>query len=314
MTAIRSPRGFTLVELLLASAISLTVLAAVLAVAIPAQSAFTVRPEAVDLQQRTRIAVDALAEDLRSAGWVMPLSEEGLGRVFAPVLPYRVGDSAPDPAAGVFYRPGVISIVQLAPQPGTGTLQPVSRTYYLRAAGPDVSQLMRYNGEDGDFPLLDDVAGLAFEFVGEAGVPQAQPPPAGGDRPLATWGPRPPRPADDDPLDEWGAGENCAWTLTDGAAVSRMAPLGDGVTPVTLTADRLTDGPWCPHAADPQRFDLDLLRIRRVAVRLRLQAQAAFRGPAGLLFARPGSAPPARQVPDLEVHVDVAPRSLNRAS
>ncbi len=313
MSSVRSARGFTLLELLIATAIALTVIGSVLTVAVPAQSTFAVRPEAADLQQRTRVAVDALVQDLRAAGTRMPVSAAALDVVFAPVLPYRAGDALPDPAAGVFYRPDVITLVQLAPRPGVELPQPLSRTYYLRTTAPDLSQLMRYNGEDGDFPLLDDVVGLTFDYVGEAAPPGLQPPPDGEDRPLATWGPRPPPVGADDPGDEWGAGESCAWTLVDGAHVSRLTVLGDGVSPVVLGADRLTDGPWCPSAAHPNRFDVDLLRIRRIGVRLRVQAQAAFRGPAGPLFARAGSAPSARQVPDLELRFDVAPRDLTLA-
>ena len=33
-----------------------------------------------------------------------------------------------------------------------------------------------------------------------------------------------------------------------------------------LTAGQLTDGPWCPNATSTNRFDADLLRIRKVRV------------------------------------------------
>jgi hypothetical protein len=72
----------------------------------------------------------------------------------------------------------------------------------------------------------------------------------------------------------------------------------------------LTDGPWCPDAAHADRYDADLLRVRRVRIRLRLQAPAPFRGPAGTLFSRAGTAIDAhRHVPDRVISVDAALRN-----
>jgi hypothetical protein len=75
----------------------------------------------------------------------------------------------------------------------------------------------------------------------------------------------------------------------------------------------LVDGPWCPDEAHPNRFDADLLRVRRIAVTLRVQAaSASLRGPAGTLFVHGGSARSGdRFVPDQEIRFDVTPRNLN---
>jgi hypothetical protein len=75
----------------------------------------------------------------------------------------------------------------------------------------------------------------------------------------------------------------------------------------------LTDGPWCPDATAPGRFDADLLRIRRVGVTLRVEAApASLRGPVGALFARGGSSTSAlMRVPDQELRFDVTPRNMN---
>jgi hypothetical protein len=75
----------------------------------------------------------------------------------------------------------------------------------------------------------------------------------------------------------------------------------------------LTDGPWCPDSISPNRFDADLLRIRRIRVSLRVQSGlASLRGPAGTLFARGGTARAGdRYVPDLTVQFDVTPRNMN---
>ena len=84
-------------------------------------------------------------------------------------------------------------------------------------------------------------------------------------------------------------------------------PLADHVThlelayftesAVPLTPEQLTDGPWFPDAEDRNRFDLDVLRIRRVRVTLRVQASP---GAIGHLLS------------DREITFDVSPRNLNR--
>jgi hypothetical protein len=72
----------------------------------------------------------------------------------------------------------------------------------------------------------------------------------------------------------------------------------------------LTDGPWCPDSNSPARFDSDLLRIRRIRVRLRVQAPRPFRGPAGPLFVYGGDARSTAYVADQEIRFDVAPRNM----
>jgi hypothetical protein len=128
-----------------------------------------------------------------------------------------------------------------------------------------------------------------------------------------SYGPAPPPAGADDLEDEWGPGENCAFRVADGQHIPRLASLR-GTTPVPLSAAVLTDGPWCPDAAHAARFDADLLRIRLVRVRLRLQATAPFRGVEAPLFTYAGTASDIRRyVPDLEVRIDVAPRNWNAA-
>jgi hypothetical protein len=82
---------------------------------------------------------------------------------------------------------------------------------------------------------------------------------------------------------------------------------------VKLAAAQLTDGPFCPNNTDGNRWDADLLRIRKVGVTLRVQsAVAALRGPAGALFTRGGTSRGGNKwVPDQELHFDLSPRNLN---
>ena len=82
-----------------------------------------------------------------------------------------------------------------------------------------------------------------------------------------------------------------------------------------LSAAQLTDGPWCPDAANANRWDADLLRIRRLAVTIRVEsALSALRGPAGVLFVNGGSSrQPSRWAPDQEIRLQVSPRNMGLA-
>jgi hypothetical protein len=75
----------------------------------------------------------------------------------------------------------------------------------------------------------------------------------------------------------------------------------------------LKDGPFCPEDANVNRWDADLLRIRKIEVTLRVQsAVAALRGPQSALFAHGGTSRGGdRWVPDQEIRFQVSPRNLN---
>ena len=96
------------------------------------------------------------------------------------------------------------------------------------------------------------------------------------------------------------------------AAAGGARPPGAPAPPTReLTAAELGDGPWCGGGLP---FDVDLFRIRRVRIALRLRVpDDAWRGRNLLDSGRPGpSIPRARGggVPDLTVRFDVAPRGL----
>ncbi len=184
-------------------------------------------------------------------------------------------------------------------------------TYWLKAdASTQLYQLMRYDGDATDSPIVDNVVGLSFEYYGDPAPPQLRP----GLVPATTYGPKPPALGTNNAADSWGAGENCAFTITGGAQVPRLSWLGGGSDGlVRLTQAQLTDGPWCPDGAAPGRYDADLLRIRKVRVTIRVQASdAKFRGGSGSLFTRAGRSRSAQMfLPDQEIKFDVAPRNLN---
>ena len=85
--------------------------------------------------------------------------------------------------------------------------------------------------------------------------------------------------------------------------------------PVRLGEAQLTDGPWCSDPDVPNRWDADLLRVRRMSMMLRVQAgQSRYRGTDPRLFRNPGTALAfARSVPDREIRFDVALRNLGLA-
>jgi hypothetical protein len=218
-----------------------------------------------------------------------------------------VADVAP-PLLQVQYA-GSLSRSYAAGSPVTEVATP---TYYLKT---NSSQLMRYDGYRSDLPIVDNVVHLDFQYYGDPQPPRLIPGKSLADTlgPFTTYGPRPPVSDVNNPDDSWPAGENCVFTKQDDRQVSRLAVLAAGAGEVALPPGLLTDGPWCPDEASRDRFDADLLRIRRVGIRLRIQAALALlRGPAGVLFARGGTATSAeRYVPDLEISVDVRPRNMS---
>jgi prepilin-type N-terminal cleavage/methylation domain-containing protein len=168
-----------------------------------------------------------------------------------------------------------------------------------------------YDGHLSESPLVDHVIRFAVQYVGDP-VPPAVP----MEDDLAPWvtanyGPPPPGVSVDVDGDSWPAGENCTFALLDGVHVARLPRLA-GDAPVLIPPAMLTDGPWCPDAMSPNRFDADLLRIRRVDIVLRVQVAFAWmRGPASLRFLNGGTGGRhSRLVPDQEIRFSVTPRNL----
>jgi prepilin-type N-terminal cleavage/methylation domain-containing protein len=149
--------GFTLTELLVVMAITLSLMSALFGLAQPAQGIFDAQPELADMHQRLRVGVDVLAHDLLMAN--------------PPVMPYRIGQRQSDPERGVFFRPDTISVLSV-PWDGA-TVE--SHTYYLRrdqAAGE--FQLRHYDGASTDRPVVDHVVYLNFEYFGAGQVSLGQ--------------------------------------------------------------------------------------------------------------------------------------------
>jgi hypothetical protein len=385
--------GFSVVEMLFATVILTVLIASVFDLVNPARGTFQAQPETADLQQRLRVAVDTIASSMRAAGSgsLVGASRGPLARSVPSVLPYRIGESNSDPAAGVWYRPDVISLVSVPltgaqavlhdPAPRGATLltltlpascppatassicgfaagtralvydatgawdaitvaeasgntlvfarpggltfayragaivtEVVIRSFSLKADALGVPHLSQYDGFQAEFPVVDNVVSLAFEYFGAPDAPAllAQTPLEQPMGPWTTYGPRPPPAEVDDGDDGWPMGENCVFQLVDGHHVPRLPSLGAGLALVRISEAALTDGPWCPDTGSPSAYDADLLRIRRVRVKLRVQvASASLRGPVGTLFLRAGRSTSAeRFVPDQQIEFDVAPPNM----
>jgi hypothetical protein len=145
--------GFTIVELLIASAIIMVIVGAILSVVTPAQTMVRAQGEVSDLHQRFRAGAETIGADVRAA---------------RAVRPYRVGATRDDPSIGVFYRADTLTVLGVPASPLSLDAD-ASRTYYLKqVAGSDFSQLMQYDGGLSDLPMLDHVVRLSFDYYGFA--------------------------------------------------------------------------------------------------------------------------------------------------
>ena len=161
---LRPEAGFTIGELLVATAITMALMATIVGVMNPVQGMFDAQPELSDVQQRLRIGVDALTKDLLMAG--------------VPVRPYRAGQRHSHPDSGIFYRHDTITLVSVPWEDAAIS----SHTYYLRSEpATGTFQLMHYDGAETDLPVVDHVVKLAFEYFDAAQIRL--------DRPTLQYGP-----------------------------------------------------------------------------------------------------------------------------
>ena len=93
-----SEAGYSLIELMISSAIMLTVTGAIFGLLNPAQGTAQAQPEQSDLQQRMRIGSDTLFKELlmAGAGPYFGARTGSLVNYFAPIVPRRLGLQSPD--------------------------------------------------------------------------------------------------------------------------------------------------------------------------------------------------------------------------
>jgi len=219
---------------------------------------------------------------------------------------------------------------------GSSVTRVTSRTYALKNdATGTFTQLVAYDdGPGSDVPVVDHVVVLRFDYFGDPlpplvlESPDKIPDDSPGDSPAptttdgpgiaprgrTTYGPVPP-PWNEQPT-SYPAGENCVFSMDTAtrARLPRLLPLAADASRgslVPLGGAMLADGPWCPDEGDPNRFDADLLRIRRVGVTLRVEAGTdSLRAASGTLFFRAGTSRGVHAVPDQEIHFEISPRNL----
>ena len=365
MTLLRGRRlgnesGYSLVELMVSTAIMLTVTGGIFSMMNPAQGNSQAQPEAADIQQRMRVGSEVLFKELLIAGagpYQGPVTGSLIG-FFAPVVPRRAGNLNADPSfgAGSFQTdrltltyipnsysqttisssmPNVSAELKVHDQPncpsgqelcgfkagmdviifdtsgnwdsftithvqddaghlqhrgsnlnypyqaGASVTQVVTYTYYLDQA---TNQLKRYDGQASEVALVDNVVDLRFQYFGDPNPPRAPKPPLGV--------------------------ANCLYDAAGTYIGPPVLPADDGSL-AELTGALLTDGPYC--GTGDNQFDVDLLRMRKVKVTMRLQASSAsLRGTDPARFTNPGTAAGGdRYVPDYQTQFEVSPRNLN---
>jgi len=97
-----SESGFSITELLISTAIMITVTGAIFGLMNPAQGSAQAQPEVADMQQRMRIGNDMLFKELvmAGAGPYQGATTGSLINFFAPILPRRTGLTGADPSTG----------------------------------------------------------------------------------------------------------------------------------------------------------------------------------------------------------------------
>jgi Tfp pilus assembly protein PilW len=325
--------GFSLLELTIALGLTLALMTAIFTMMQSAHGASAMQPETADLQQRLRVAVDVLTRDLMMAGAGAYVNGHAgpLNRGVAPVLPFRRGAIGSDPA-GTFktdtitllHVPTTSAQTALAADfvPGSLTMQVAPRAGC--AAGVNLCgfsagmTMLAFDGA-GAFQtmtvaaVVDPVSQLRTtaspSTIFRAGTPVVE-------VQVHTYSLKADAAAQTFQLIQYDGTANADVPVLDHVVGLAFDYYGDpmlagGMTPVT--AAELTDGPWRPDAGNPDRWDVDLLRIRSVGVMVRLEAAlAALRGPAGVLFTNGGTARDAsRWIPDQEIRFRVSPRNLN---
>lgn len=298
----RNPSGYILFELLIGAAITCVTCVLLFQLAIAAQAAVAGQGNAADQQQRLRVALEALRHDLAMAG---AGSSRARGRgplsgTFPPVIPARTGLLRPD--AELTARSDRIAIMYVPETRAQSRLQSgmADRSSPLAIDGNAPACVP---GSACDFVVGDraviyeaDMEGGAHDLFTVAGIDPARNllfPSAPLSRPYGSGA----RVAvvtirnyyvdlsssrlmvydgdlSDVPLVDRVAGMMVEYLVDPRPDALLTIPLADlgGTAPKPLPIDQFADGPVAGEA--PNRFDADLLRVRRIRVRLRLQSES----------------------------------------
>ena len=297
---VRAEAGLSLLEAIVALALTLVVLAALYGAVRPALVLNRSLPAMADAQQRMRHAFDRLHAELMAAGRGPARVEPGpLSRMLPAVVPYLVGRRARDDEHRRV-RPDAISVLSVSPDGGAETrlldaLNGPAPEAGL-APGPGCpGAACGYRA--GDLVLVfDDRPAWGLFRVRDTGEATLRLEPLG---PAATAFEAGAAIAPIDVrhyyLDEERRqlrrydGWRGDFPLLDGAAALEFRFFGvaagaggpcGGAGPGAprgrleeIPLERFTDGPWCGPARSP--FDADLLRVRAIGLDIRIEGTAA---------------------------------------
>lgn len=305
--------GFTLIETLVALALTMVVTGTALSLLAPASRASVTQPEVMDVQQRARVAAEMLARDIAPAGAgrfvAIGSAPRGvLAQTLPAILPRRLGGlrgDGPDVARATAIT--VLSVPMTSAQTTTATRIDAATLSLNVTSAPhcgtavlcglvagddvlvtdgdehfDVFRITRVTGTTGT--LRHHGQDLAWSYPPGSVVSAVV------QRTFAVdTAARQLRQYDGDQSDQPAVDHVTALTFRYfGAAV------GGGLVELPLSS--LTDGPWI--GVGSSRFDRDLLAVRMVrAVVTAEAADATLRA----------------TVPALTVSVDIAPRALGVA-
>ena len=329
---VRPEAGLSLIETVVALALTLVVLAALYGVVRPALLLTRSLPAMADAQQRLRHAFDRLHADLMAAGRGTTRVERGpLRGMLPPIVPYRVGRGAREgehrqvrsdaittlsvsPDGGAETRlldamTGSGADVRLAPGPGCARPGCGYRSGDLVLVFDDRPAwgLFRVRGAGETTLALDEVGPTATAFAAGAVVAPVDVRHYYLDeerrqlRRYDGW-------RGDFPMLDGlaalefryfgvaAAGPPCAAEAPD----APRGPLDE------IPLERFTDGPWCGPAGSP--FDADLLRVRAVGFDIGVESAGADRP--GSDRRLPGSGPAAA---GYRITVVVTPPNLQMA-
>lgn len=148
----RPDAGFSLVELLVSTAIMVTITGAIFTLVNPSQGTSKTQPEVADLQQRMRVGSEVLFKELLMAG-AGPYQGPVRGALvdyFAPILPRRTGRIAPDNFTVV--RSDALTLTYV---PNTASQTTISQPM------PNVSSEMKVNPQNNcPNPGIDPLCGF----------------------------------------------------------------------------------------------------------------------------------------------------------
>lgn len=340
--------GYSVVELLVATAVMLTATGAVFHLLDDGIARSALWNESADLHQRARVGAEVLSSEIRAAG--AGSGRDPLQRFFATVEPRRRTSGAATTAAITLrHVPDHAPWSTLAgPLPPGGGLVGIARrsgcplgtiacgftagmdavvfdgtgnwdTVLIQAIGPDALVVV---DRPGPRSAAYSAGAAIVEFVettlyldGAQGTLRREHPGV-SDLPMLDhvvdlrfeYFGEPSPPVS--PRPPVGIA-NCLYDAA-GATVPLPVLAADHGALASLPIAMLSDGPMCGSGATA--YDVDLLRIRRIRASIRLQTGVSMlRGADPRLFARPGTARLAeRMLPDVSLAIDVTPRNIQR--